>query len=70
MPIEIDGKVYYRTADICRALGISRSTLLRWLKNGVLKRSHRDRKGWRVFTEEDLNKIRVEATTIQVWEKP
>ena len=70
MPIEIDGKVYYRTADICRALDISRSTLLRWLKNGVLKRSHRDRKGWRVFTDEDLNTIKAEATRIQVWEKP
>ena len=70
MPIEIDGKLYYRMADIYRALGVSRSTLLRWLKKGVLERSHRDRKGWRVFTEEDFNRIRAEASKIQVWEKP
>ena len=70
MPIEIDGKTYYRTIDICRKVGISKSTLLRWLQKGVLKRSYRDRKGWRLFTEGDLNKIRAEATRIQVGEKP
>ena len=70
MPIEIEGKVYYRTADVCQKTGISRSTLLRWLKRGVLKRPYRDRKGWRVFTEHDLNKIRTEATRIQPGERP
>ena len=70
MPLEIDGKVYYRTADICRQTGISRSTLLRWLKKGVLKRSYRDRKGWRVFTEKDLKTIKTEATRIQPGERP
>lgn len=70
MPIEIDGEIYYRTLDICREVRISRSTLLRWLQKGVLESSYRDRKGWRVFTEEDLNKIKAEANKLQVGEKP
>jgi hypothetical protein len=29
---------------------------------------HRDRKGWRMFTEEDLKKIRLEADKVGVQE--
>ena len=70
MTVEINGKTYYRTADICRRVGISRSTILRWLQKGVLDHSYRDRNGWRVFTEEDLKKINAEANKLQVGEKP
>ena len=70
MPVEIDGKTYYRTVDVCLKVGISRSTLLRWLRKGVLKRSYRDRKGWRMFTEDDVSEIQAEATRIQIGERP
>jgi len=43
MAVEIDGKIYYRTAEICQKAGISRATLFRWLKAGVLKKTFRDR---------------------------
>jgi len=45
--------------------GISRATLFRWLKAGLLKKSYRDRRGWRLFTEDDLNKIQTEANRVQ-----
>lgn len=70
MPLEIEGRVYYRTADVCVEAGISRSTLFRWLKDGILTKSLRDRNGWRVFTGEDLNRIRLEANRIQPGAKP
>jgi len=70
MPIEIDGKVYYRTQEVFRKVGISRATLLRWLKAGVLKRLSRDTRGWRLFTEEDLNKIQMKATKVEIKEEP
>ncbi len=70
MPIEINGQVYYRTSEACRKTGISRVTLFRWLKGGILEKLHRDRRGWRMFTEGDLDKIQVEATRIKVEEKP
>lgn len=66
MPIEINGQTYYRTSEACVKTGISRATLFRWLKAGILKKSYRDRRGWRIFTEGDLNKIKAEATRIQV----
>jgi len=66
VPIEIDGQVYYRTSEACKKTGVSRATLFRWLKAGILEKYHKDRRGWRIFREEDLTKIRVEARKIKV----
>ncbi len=39
--------------------GISRSTLLRWIDNGmVADAERRDRKGWRLFSEEEVKGLR------------
>ena len=55
MPLVIDGRVYYRTAEACRKVGVCRNTLFRWSKDGKLGGSeYRDRKGWRLFTQEQL----------------
>jgi hypothetical protein len=66
MPIEINGQVYYKTSEACRKIGISRATLFRWLQAGILEKYYKDRRGWRLFTEDDLNKIRKEAEKINV----
>jgi len=66
MAVVIDGERYYRTTEACRRTGISRATLFRWLKSGILDRTRKDRRGWRLFTEEDLSKIRAEAIRIEV----
>lgn len=61
MPVVIDGKRYYWSLELCRKASVSRSTLLRWLKEGILKEPIRDRRGWRIFNEEDLDKIKTEV---------
>ncbi len=66
MPIEIDGRRYYRTSEACVRAGISRATLFRWLKAGILEKRFRDRRGWGIFTEEDLVRLRTEAGKIRV----
>ncbi len=66
MPKEINGTTFYDTAETCRIAGISRPTLFRWLKRGILDTTYRDRKGWRLFTEADLNKIKSEAQKVHV----
>lgn len=35
MPVVINDQTYYRTAEICRMIGISRNTLFRWLKDRI-----------------------------------
>ena len=46
--------------------GISRATLFRWIKTGVLKKSYRDRRGWRLFTDDDLNKMKAEVNRVEI----
>jgi predicted site-specific integrase-resolvase len=59
MPVVIDNRTYYRTADVCRIVGISRNTLFRWLKEGVLSDvEYRDWRGWRLFTAAQLETLR------------
>jgi DNA-binding transcriptional MerR regulator len=63
--IKINGQMYYRTLEACQKAGVSRATLFRWLKAGILDDAMpRDRKGWRLFTEGDINKIKYEATRV------
>jgi hypothetical protein len=58
MPLKINGDIYYRTAEVCQQAGISRNTLLRWVKTGVVSEAgQRDWRGWRLFSEEELSNI-------------
>jgi predicted site-specific integrase-resolvase len=66
MPIRINGETYYLTSETCQEASISRATLYRWLKAGILEKSYRNRRGWRIFTHDDLNRIRAEATKVKV----
>jgi predicted site-specific integrase-resolvase len=59
MAIEIDGQLYYRTAEACRMIGTSRNTLYRWLQKDVLgETERRDIRGWRLFTLDEIDKIK------------
>lgn len=65
MPVVINDETYYRTAEVCRMIGISRNTLFRWLKDGIFSDvEYRDWRGWRLFTPAQLETIR--ARTSQV----
>ena len=66
MTIEIEGQIYYTTLEACEKTGISRPTLFRWLKLGILKKYYKNHRGWRLFTEENLAIIRTEAKKIKV----
>jgi len=48
-------------------VGISRTTLFRWLKEGIFSEAeHRDRRGWRLFTEDEMDRLKVEVNQINV----
>ena len=66
MAVTVNGQSYYRTAEVCRMVGISRTTLFRWLKGGIFRGAgRRDRRGWRLFTEDDLDRLKAEVNKIQ-----
>ncbi len=65
MPVIIENTTFYRTSEVCHKAGISRSTLLRWLKEGYLEiNDFRDRRSWRLFTETDVERLVGEANRI------
>jgi len=67
MSTRINGQTYYRTLEACKIAGISRATFFRWLKEGIVEdMASRDRRGWRLFTEEDIEKMRVEANRVHL----
>jgi predicted site-specific integrase-resolvase len=67
MTVNMRGQTYYRTAEVCSLAGISRSTLFRWLRRGILDDvSHRDRRGWRLFTDHDISRITDESNKIRI----
>jgi len=62
MSVVINGQTYYRTAEVCRMVGISRNTLFRWLKKGVFSDvEYRDWRGWRLFTSAQVETMRAKT---------
>ncbi len=57
MPKSIDGKQYYSTQEVADNVGVSKATLLRWIKNGDVAEPIRDRRDWRIFTEHEIRRI-------------
>ena len=57
-----EDRVY--TAEAAKQAGISKATLLRWLKDGKIPEVARDVRGWRVFTEEEVEYLRDFANKI------
>ena len=65
MPVTINNQNYFRTAEVCQLVGISKSTLFRCFKKGIFSEAaRRDRKGWRLFTEYEVNRIKEEVYLI------
>jgi predicted site-specific integrase-resolvase len=65
MPAKINGQIYYRTAEVCQIVGIGKSTLFRWIRQNIVKDAeYRDRKGWRLFAEDELLSLKSETNKI------
>jgi predicted site-specific integrase-resolvase len=65
MPVIVDSRTYYRTAEVCRMAEISRSTLFRWMKEGLIPDVvYRDWRGWRLFTTEQVDTIRMKTNYV------
>lgn len=48
----------YNTEAAATELGISKSTLLRWIRDKRIRDVARDRNNWRVFSDKDISRIK------------
>lgn len=51
-------EVRLNTAAAAKELGVSKATLLRWIREGKTVDVGRDRNNWRVFTAADIARIK------------
>lgn len=54
----------YTVKEVLELVGISRNTLYNWEKAGKIPVAHRNVSGHRVYTEEELQRIREYARTL------
>lgn len=67
MSIELNGQTFYKTSEACQIAGISRATLFRWLREGIIEdTAHKDRRGWRLFSIDEINKIKEEVGRVTI----
>ncbi len=67
MPITLNSKTYYWTAEACHIAGTSKNTFLRWVREGRMHDTEfRDRRGWRLFSKEELETLKAEVNRINV----
>ena len=65
MPVTVNGHTYYRTAEACAIAGISRNSFLRWVREqSFTDVEYIDRRGWRLFTEADVDRLRAEVNRV------
>ena len=70
MPVTINGRRYYRSVEVYQMVGISRTTLFRWVKQGICGETElRDRRGWRLFTQEEVDRLKAEVNRITKTER-
>ena len=48
----------YKTNDICEIFDISKATLFRWEKEGLISGVGRDWRNWRLYTDRTIDEIR------------
>ena len=46
------------TIEAAKCIGVSKSTLLRWLDEGLVEDVERDWRGWRVWRSDDVERVR------------
>ena len=67
MPVVIEGKRFYRTHEALDQIGISKATWFRWIKEKKVEDvKHKDVRGWRLYTEEDISRLKSYANTVRI----
>jgi excisionase family DNA binding protein len=58
MPKLLGGLCFYTVSEVAKSVGIHRMTLLRWIEARKVPDGRRDRNGWRMFSEAQVEAIK------------
>jgi predicted site-specific integrase-resolvase len=66
MPVSINDQTYYMIAEACVMARTNRNTRLRWMREGRYSDvKTRDKNGWRLFSEEDIARLKNQVNKIE-----
>ena len=66
MSVLINNQTYYMIAEACTMARTNRNTLLRWIREGrYVDVKIRDRNGWRLFSIDDIERLRCQLNKIE-----
>ena len=66
MSISVNQQHYYMIGEACEMAGTNRNTLLRWIREGRFSDVKiRDRNGWRLFDENDVERLKSEVNKLE-----
>jgi adenine-specific DNA-methyltransferase len=51
-------KKWFKTNQVCDLFDVSRATLFRWEREGLISGPPRDWRNWRLYTAENVNQIK------------
>jgi adenine-specific DNA-methyltransferase len=51
-------KKRYKTYEVCKLFDVSKATLFRWEREGLISGPPRDWRNWRLYTLENIQEIR------------
>ncbi|MCS6326307.1 MAG: MerR family transcriptional regulator [Nitrospira sp.] len=55
---DVPKKQLYKTNEVCEMFDISRATLFRWEREGLITGPPRDWRNWRLYTVENVEQIK------------
>jgi adenine-specific DNA-methyltransferase len=48
----------YKTNEVCKLFDVSKATLFRWEREGLISGPRRDWRNWRMYTDQNIKEIR------------
>lgn len=52
-----DVRKRYKTYEVCKLFNVSRATLFRWEREGLISGPPRDWRNWRIYTTQNIKEI-------------
>ncbi len=58
MIVQANSKKRFKTIEVCKLFDVSRATLFRWEREGLISDPPRDWRNWRVYTTQNIKEIK------------
>ncbi|MBM4134827.1 MAG: MerR family transcriptional regulator [Nitrospira sp.] len=58
MIVQANSKKRFKTIEVCKLFDVSRATLFRWEREGLISDPPRDWRNWRVYTDQNIKEIK------------